>query len=158
MRNLPFKNIVRKSLNDLHALKNDLPEILARLESDKRGGFPDRNGEQLGRPSGKSDPTANLALGAHDEIESLEKKLYEHLKEAFKHIRIARAASLGLKGLPQVEGQRLNKSLTTKVGECENCQVLVTGSPGDRLRSGRCNACYQYFFRNAKDRIVRQHI
>lgn len=147
-----YKKQVRNILDTAHELKKQIPTVEKRIVADRQDGFPQRNGDQIGKPIGKSDPTANIALGPKDEIEEMEARFGFHLAHAGKHIKLALQAAHHLKGLSQQDGQRLNASLKEKVAVCMNCEELVTGSEGDRLRMGRCNTCYMYHRRKGYDR------
>ena len=142
------KLMISKLIKDSHFIKNHIPKAYSRAEQDRQDGFPNRTGESLGRRSTKSDPTATIALGPKDEIAETQKELDKHIATAAKNLRLARIKTEQLEGLSQEEGQRLKRSLTSKVSICLNCEEIITGSPGDTRRNGRCNACYQYHRRN----------
>jgi len=151
-------NFIRLRRNILElgfTIKRNLPTALDRAERDCQGGFPDRNGEPLGvMSSDTTDSTASLALGSRDEIAHRRDMLFIHLREAERHLKLARTDMFFLIGLSQEEAQRLVEQQAQKMTNCLNCGHVVTRIGEDRLIKDRCRSCYDHLKNNGIDREI----
>ena len=57
------------------------------------------------------------------------------------------------RGAPNDEARRLAaEAVSPQAEECANCRVVVERTATDRLREGRCGACYKYRRRTGQER------
>lgn len=151
-----FKRNVRRAIDDLFKLRSQLDLVDERLNRDLANGFPPRSGENIGRGSGKKDPTAQVALNGKDEIEASKDRLEEFIYQAQKFARFALNEANAIVGLEPEEAKRIINGQLARVSQCLNCDVVVTGVGEDRVRAGRCPACYKHYQRHSgQDRKIR---
>lgn len=66
----------------------------------------------------------------------------EHAAQAAEHAqRIARSL---LAIDPETAAQLADRTPADRSGTCTNCGTYVANTPQDRIRAGRCDACYRY--------------
>lgn len=161
MQSSSFPNIkksISRMFDELHALRNGWPKAKERADLDRQDGWPLRTGNFEGHITGKSDPTAALALGPSDDVAASEKRLAYNVSHAHQHLIKANIEVRYLQGMGQKEGQRLKKSLDDTLSVCIICEAIVPGTPNDRLRRSRCNSCFAYFNRNGKDKDIQKQV
>jgi hypothetical protein len=121
------------------------------------------------RCTGPSTPTEAKALaGTKDEVERLGRSMVQAMSAAAKHLAaaeklmaMAESAAARLLPISDKAAQALladevqhEEGDTTKGSVCANlaCRALVARTPNDRLREGRCRACYVYRKRTGHER------
>lgn len=125
--------------------------------------------EPHARTSGPSTPTEAKALQRGDQIAAQALEMLAQLREARRFARLARLAAqraeqLGSNllamdakradELARTEEVKADPEDETRSTVCANrhCQRIVSRTPNDRLRGGRCNACRMYLDRNGMER------
>lgn len=147
------KQAVRQILDHGHFVKNRILEALDRAELDMRSGFPDRNGEPLGvASSSTSDSTSQLALGPKDQIEYRRDRMIQKIFDALRMIEDIENDIVFLLGMTPEEAKKVVAEETRKTRQCENCDRIVAATREDRLITGRCKQCYDYYRRNNKEK------
>lgn len=100
-----------------------------------------------GRHAGVSDPTAAAALSPRDRRAELAASLFrDALYEANRAATRAERIGRSLLALDEKTARKLVHETPDASGICANpaCKVTVLNLPNDRLREGRCSACYQW--------------
>ena len=99
-------------------------------------------------------PTPAKAIGSRtDQVLEDTKRLLAHLKVAVASLRAAKALAGTILPLDPLSRQMAEKRVVS--GDyCANaaCGRFVHATREDRLRAGRCSACYSYRLRTGNDR------
>lgn len=102
-------------------------------------------------------PVPRLASG-HDPITMASRDLARHLEHA---ARSAEAAYLLARSLMAIDSDTAamlaDRAPVDRSASCVNCGTWVANTPQDRLRAGRCEACYRWRLRHqGADRRVEE--
>jgi len=126
-------------------------ELVHRIVADRAGGFTAGGGD--GRGSGHSDPTMTVGLTFSDPVWIAAMQFVEALSEATHQAQLAEAAAARIRALEsRVAADLVVKRAPMPSGECANCGEIVLNTRSDRLRAGRCGACYEHRRRTGQDR------
>lgn len=89
-------------------------------------------------------PTPRAALG-HDPISTAARDFARHLDHAARSAEAAaRIARTFLAIDPELAKALADQAPVDRSGNCVNCGCYVANTPQDRIRSGRCEACYKW--------------
>lgn len=158
LKTTQLQRLVADARQTLDWLDKHAQTISRRANDDADTGFG--SGHNGGRSTGVNRPVERKALTRTvDDVRTQAARLRTCLEHAARELRIAQQAGSSLLALPDVEAHNLatQDELNddgTMSAECANpaCGVLVARTPNDRLRSGRCDACYRYRRRTGDER------
>lgn len=128
-------------------LRDNYRAILDRAHNDRYSGYPPTNSGEHG--AGPADPTASAALHLRpDAVAKSAQALTAALPEAWWAAETIQLHTRLLLAIPaETAGQ-----LATSSAYCSNCNRPVARTRTDRLRAGRCTACYHYHRDNHTER------
>ena len=126
-----------------------LPSLLERAYNDWQArGYPTGGGDGTGsRTSDTTSTTERAALHTHDEIGARLANADADLLAAWTAMRALAGHTAYLSA-----SRRPDPNTVRPTSSCCDCGRTVAGTPADRLRSGRCNACRMNRIRNATRR------
>lgn len=145
-------------------------DVAKRYNTDRDEAISGVSYDTKSRQSGPSRPCESRAIDRRaDDITKAGAALKYHLaeghrhsKDAEKHFELAERAGRALLAIPEDEAKRLSEAEEikhdpndeTRSLQCNNpdCLRVVSNTPNDRLRKGRCDACRVYFDRHGIER------
>lgn len=152
----------------LRDVRNGVMKALARAHSDTDGGFkpsslggggsPTNLTDEEGVPCDVNDRSVGERVanavdkGKVDTVADRARELLDDLDACNRHAHAAIAAVNFLRALDPEHARKLAESLVGAIASCYNCGRLVAGTRDDRLRAGRCDACFKFRQRNHKER------
>lgn len=117
-------------------------ELTARIEQERKGGL---TGPKLdARVSGTVAPK-EPKLDARDRTLNLRQKDYERaLRNALASLQTCVGIETEVLVAVHVATEKERRAASDMGVDCLNCTRPVACTPADRLRAGRCSACFQY--------------
>jgi hypothetical protein len=92
----------------------------------------------------QSGPTPRAALG-RDVISTAARDFARHLDHAARSAETAARIAATLLAIdPDLAQALVDQAPVDRSGNCANCGTYVANTPADRIRAGRCDACYRY--------------
>lgn len=129
-------------------IDSEYPEIHKRFKAWSRGGFPASTGGGPGSKGAISDPTGREAIEG-DDVRLLSERFHTCLELVLSNANLMKA----------IRDEIMRTDRTTAEAKRDTLQKCCNafGCPEDAWaeKAGRCNACYQYRYRNGRDRTAR---
>lgn len=148
-------------------LQRELPEIQRRLKAWRRDGYPSgssgggRGGgpvivvpDELGNPDTVHITSVEAAVFTRDEVADMDARFNAQISEALGVITAVWKIRLDV--MADTDETKRAKKRQDRLQKCANAY----GCPDDAwgYKAGRCNTCYQFRYRNQRDRTGREEV